>query len=460
MPSNRTVFVAMLGLCCVGCNPETFRAETRLLPDGSVERSVYQPLKRVPDDIRQRREWSSNHRIRELKWASDLQLPIDDLLRRFDKSADDEEPNYWMAKGKFTDIKAIPNHLVFKAPDGLKDGRLVRQLERKDWGVVTEWTWNETLTDSFTFTDHRKARSDAVEMAVPIIVAACAETWGPEYDLKEFERWLRGEVASCFQELCDIVLEWGLDKHKHPWESRRVLLAKFDEVFQKHGLHLFDAEHKPLKDEEAKRRFEEFFSKILRQHVRDGKGEPLANEHVRDALTGTEQSRLSRALERVAHAKYGGKEGFQEHVNRLGIRLFGLYYWPPVFRDSQSFDYRMDVAGFVLETNATLVAERTLRWKFCSDDAFPLGYLMRAIVAIPDTDAMAKHFPNAKFDTREIIVDYLDLVRADAQLKLALDDLLQKNDPTLWSEWLQANRDSKMNELLKLKPEAKRDDTP
>ena len=36
----------------------------------------------------------------------------------------------------------------------------------------------------------------------------------------------------------------------------------------------------------------------------------------------------------------------------------------------------------------------------------------------------------------------------------------QKNDPTLWSEWLQANRDSKMNELLKLKPEAKLDDTP
>ena len=460
MTSIRTVFVAMLVLCCAGCNPESFRAETRLLPDGSVERAVYLPLKHVPDDARQSREWSSNHRLREVKSMADRQLPIDDLIRRFGKPADEGHPNdYWIAKGKFADLKAIPNHLVFKAPEGLKDGRLVRQLERKDWGVVTEWTWNETLTDSFTFADHRQARSDAIEMAVPIIVAACAETWGPEYDLKEFERWLRGDVASCFQELCDVVLEGGLDKHKHSWESP-VLLAKFDEVFQKQGLHLFDAEHKPLKNEETEQRLEEFFSKVLRQHVRDKKGEPLAKELLRDALAGSEKSRLSRAFERVTHARYGGKERFQEHFNRLGIRMFGLYCWPPVFRDSQSFDYRLDVAGFVLETNATLIAERTLRWTFRSEDAFPLGYLMRATVAIPDTVALAKHFPNAKLDSRETIVNYLDLVRSDAKLKLALDDLIQKNDPTLWSEWLEANRDSKMNELLKLKPEAKLDDIP
>ena len=131
-----------------------------------------------------------------------------------------------------------------------------------------------------------------------------------------------------------------------------------------------------------------------------------------------------------------------------------------MFRDLQSFDYRLNVAGFVLETNATLIAERTLRWTFRSEDAFPLGYLMRATVAIPDTDALAKHFPNAKLETRETIVDYLDLVRTDVKLKLALDELIQRNDPTLWSEWLQANRDSKMNELLKLKPEANLDDAP
>ncbi len=460
MPSNRTVFVAMLGLCCAGCNPESFRAETRLLPDGSVERSVYQPLKRVPEDARQRREWAFNHRIHEMKWTSGLQLPIDDLIRHFDKPADDEKPNdYWFAKGKFTDINAIPNHLVIKAPEGMKDGRLVRQLERKDWGVVTEWTWNETLTDSFTFADHRKARIDAVEMAIPLIVAACAETWGSEYDLKPLERWLRGDAAASYQELCDIVLEWGLDKHKLSWESP-VLLAKFDKVFQMQELHLFDAEHKPLKDEDAKRCLEEFVSKVLRQYVRDKKGEPLANEHLRNALSGPEESRLSQTLERVAHAKYGGEKRFQEHVNRLGIRMFGLYCWPPVFRTPQSFDYRMDVAGFVLETNATLIAERTLRWTFRSEDAFPLGYLMRATVAIPNIDVLAKHFPNAKLDTREIIVNYLDLVRADAQLKLALDDLIQKNDPTLWSAWLRANRNSKVNELLNPKPATKPDDTP
>ncbi len=460
MTTIRTVFVAIMGLCCAGCSPESFRAETRLLSDGSVERAVYQPIKRVPDDARKSREWSSNHRTREVKSAADLQLPMDDLIRRFGKPDDEEHPNdHWIAKGKFADIKAIPNHLVFKAPDGLKDGRLVRKLDRTDWGVVTEWTWNETLTDSFTFADHRKARSDVIDTFVPIIVAACSKTWGPEYDLNEFERWLCGDVASCFQELCDVVLELGLDKPKHSWESP-VLLAKFDEVFQKYGLHLFDAEHKPLKDDEAKRRIEEFFSKVLRQYVRDRKGEPLANELLRDALSGSEQSRLNQALERVAHAKYGGKERFQETVNRLGIRLFGLYYWPPLFRNSQSFDYRMDVTGFVLETNATLIAERTLRWKFHSEDAFPLGYSMSATVAILNADAAAKHFPNVKLDTRKIIVDYLDLVRADTQLKVALDDLIQKNDPALWSAWCQANRDSKLNELLKPKPETNKHETP
>lgn len=447
MRVHQAIFAALLGLLCAGCDPEFYRAETRLLPDGMIERAVYQPLERTPDDVQKSPAWAETHGVRKAESTSDREMSPRDLARRLEMPAGKpiKVPVYWIAAGQFAEAAAVPNHLVFKAPEGLPEGRLVRDLRRVDRGLVTEWTWTETLTDCVTLADHRAARNEVVDMAATILLASCAETWGPEYNLKEFEDWLRGDVAVCFHELCDALLELGLNKHKHksPGDENWILLA---EILKRHGLDMFDADHKLLKSPQADQRIKQFVSDKLRLLVRDKQGRPLSNEHIRDVgrllpPNDAQQSRLGQSAERVAHASHGGKEQFEEQVNRLGSRLFGLYCWP-ILGNPQSFDYRMEVPGIVLETNAGLVAEGKLRWKFEASDAFPLGYVMRAVVAVPNTAALQKHFPGAKLDTREAVVEYLDLVQRDAKLLAAMIALVQNNDSTGWDAWRESEADS------------------
>lgn len=447
MRAFSAIIVAQLCLGLTGCESEQFRAETRLLADGSLERIVYQSPDRTRNTGQPESAWTKTRNVPKLESAAQqrrtlremLPLPDDEFRSPQAKSS----KLYWLAMGKFAAARAIPDYLVFEAPPGLPEGRLVRRLERREAGLVTEWIWEETLTDAVTLTDHRLARQEAADIAVSITLAACADAWGPDYDLKQLEHWLRQDLTACFQELCDAVFQHGLTRHRTEsheqdfWNAGAKILSRY-------GLDLFDAQQQLIQDQqEIAKRVQIFLTANLQRRVRDQQGQPLKEDLLRDAFSTLQtketegpqtESRWSQACRRAVLAKYGTNKTFEEQVNRLGVRILGLYVWPLLHVERQ-FDYRLDVPGYILETNGTLTGDRSVRWKFEASEAFPLGYSMRAVVAVPNTAAWMQHFPRAKLDSREVLVEYLDLVAADAHLRSALNELAQKNDPAAWKAW-------------------------
>lgn len=453
----RAVCVFAVALMCgglSGCEPEQFRAETRLMADGSLDRIVYQPPERAPSKAQQKLAWKEVRYVPKLDSPDQQRRSLRDLWPLPDDAFQSPKSNsskyYWLARGRFADIKEVPNHLVFEAPKGLPNGRLVRQLERQNAGAVTEWIWEEVLTDVVTLSDQRLARTEAAELAVALTLAACADAWGPDYDLKDLEHWLRGDVTDCFQELCDVALQFGLNKHKSPTGDKQ-LFTLGAKVLKRRGLNLLDDQEKLLDDQlEASQRARTYLTQKLQQLVKDKQGQPLAEELIQETLAGMsdEASRISQGFKRAITSKFGTQEKFEEQVNRLGTRILGIYIWP-ILRAQKTFDYRMEVPGIIIETNGTLIGDRTLRWKFESAEAFPLGYAMRAKVAVLDAPALAKHFPRAKLDSREVIVEYLDIVGGDPELRTALNELSQKNDTTAWKTWQVAHPEAmRLYELL------------
>jgi hypothetical protein len=467
MRAFQVICAVVLCFGAEGCEPEHFRAETQLLPDGSLERTIFQPVTRTPKKAQRTALWKEILPVSKMQTPEQERLSLNDLRQQLlpdFSSREKSDTTYLFAKGQFADAAAIPNYLTFEAPRGMSDGHLERKLERRDRALVTEWIWEETLTDVVTLADQRIARNEVAELAVTILIAACGDAWGPDYDLKNLEQWLRQDLITCFQELCDVNLQLGLKKNKTATDYDD-LLVQGAKTMQRHGLNLFDEQQKMLRNgPEIEQRVQAFISETLKRLVRDKQDQPLTDERLQDvvnfffqkgqanAADAKIETQLGAALTRAITAHFGTEKKFEEHLNLLASRIFGLYGWP-LIHTQRILDYRLDVAGFIIETNGILVGNRTLRWKFQAAEAFPLGYTMRAVVAVPNLAACAKHFPRAKFDSREVVMEYLDFLQNDPTLQAALRDLVEKEDSTAWKAWqIEHLSAMRLSEILQPKP--------
>src|SRR5689334_20316340 len=127
-----SVAVLLLGVAASGCQ-QTFRSETVLHDDGSVERAVYQPASQTPAAAQRPGVWKqvtaapNPNELEKQGWAGPIaHLPI---------RAPDKEKEYVGAWGDFKTVQDLPEHLVFKAPQGsgLPDSKLVRGYTRTDY---------------------------------------------------------------------------------------------------------------------------------------------------------------------------------------------------------------------------------------------------------------------------------------------------------------------------------------
>lgn len=450
MKPIQAFLLALLGLMSAGCDTDHFLAETRLQTDGSLERVVYLPLAQVPEAVQKSAVWQERRNLSRVTSVEQHQHPLSDLIRRpeLGSTLSKDKPLYWVASGKFPDVSAIPDYLSFEAPAEMPAGHLERRLQRRDAGLVIEWVWDETLTEIITLSDQRLARDSAAEIALGIHLPACAEAWGPEYDLQNFERWLRQDVVQCCQELCDLYLETRLNKHRRA-SDQEELYKQAAKILQRYGLNLFDAKLQLIKDNKVlTERLKAFVNENLQRYVRDKQDRPLSLELRRDALQtlfpeerdneelpeeGAE-TRLAQAITRATLARFGTEEKFQEATERLAARIFGLYGFP-FLAPRRQFAYRMEFPGVILQTNGTLIGDRTICWKFDAAEAYPLGYQMHAVAVEINTSAVAKYFPRATLENREHLAELLDFIAADETLRAALSELVSKDDHTAWKQW-------------------------
>ncbi|MDB5391669.1 MAG: hypothetical protein JWM11_7315 [Planctomycetaceae bacterium] len=430
-------------LTITGCEAELYRAETRLLPDGTIERAISQPQAQVPQAARQKSAgWDDIFTTQPARKAVDKELPIRDLPRSLgpnprSQGATVQQPVNFVAWGKFANYAAIPDHFEFAPIADGKKGQLIRKLERHDLGFLTEWVWTETLADTVDLTDHRIARTELAREAISLAIAAGKEAWGPDYDLEKLEQWLRNDLTEAFQEACDLLLELGIKRTRDASGMARLM-----PILQRLGLHVVDAEGKPISsDAQWKAQVKIFLTGLIQRTVKDQQSRPLSEELLEDLLTtftgesGVANTRLSKALNKVIVAKFGEKEQFDAALQRLFVRLFGVY-WFPFIGPARDFDYQMDLPGDILKTNGELVGGRRVRWRFEAPDAFPFGYPMQATCVVANDAAIRTHLPRLKLETREQKIKYLNLVRDQKELISALNKFASDGDSTLYDQWL------------------------
>lgn len=455
------LLLCLAGVACLGCEREVFRAETRMMADGSIVRTVYQPSKRTSEAARAGKVWTSMHRVNAPPDNETSPPPLSALLKQAPHVKGKPGPEYFLATGQFANVQAIPDSLEFEAPRGLPKGHLVRKLDRVDLGLVTQWTWEETLTDVVNPKDHRAARQELATILIDLTVSAAGDVWGPEYDLTELKQWLLKDGIACVNDLGDLILEHGVRKELQ--RADPAAFAEFDlqcaRIWQRYGIDFFDAEGKLMETNAREKPIREFVEKNVQQRVRNKKGQPITPAEIKQVTDGfltqsvgqstkaSSAEQFGQAWERAATARFGNTDKADAHVNRLGTQVFGLYVWP-LLRGPQTFSYEMTYPGVVIVTNGELVEDGIVRWAFPAAMAFPFGFTMRAVVAVPNADALRRHFPKAKLDSRKAVTTYLDAVRKDATLLPALLSLINNGDSSGWEKW--QSEPSGREDVLKL----------
>jgi hypothetical protein len=386
-------------LCVVfaaGCTIEHFRAETVLLPDGRVERVIWQPSL----DQEQLPQWDEfRDGIQDERLASELWTLVDHAPKGLDGKPAPKKSGV-TARGHFNSVEQIPQHYRKEAPPGLPDSILKRKAERNDFVFVTEHHWEETLTDCVRLEDVPAARRVLVDLVVSVIVEPLRTELGDDYDISAVELWLRDEAALWCDELMALWVELGAAKSlafDSDKEAKRHGEKRLAAINLRHGLVNLESET-----------LERFVSDKVRKLIKRCDGEPLDAELVATLTRwatfdkeaeGQPMIRFEQRTRQWIEATYGSEEFFQEQLLGSFVRIAGLHQQP--LKTPQEFDYRLTMPGLVVETSGELVSENRVRFRFRASEAFPFGYAMRGRSLQPNAANQRAVFHEVVLKNRE-----------------------------------------------------------
>ena len=124
------------------------------------------------------------------------------------------------------------------------------------------------------------------------------------------------------------------------------------------------------------------------------------------------------AAKAVVAENFGDDEKLSEVLQPLAARILGLYLSEPL--DSHDFQCTLEVPGTIVKTNGTLLSEGIVRWTFAGSEAYPFGYAMECESLVAQTDFEKQLLGRSVLDTREAIIDYVELIRSDEELRGAM----------------------------------------
>ncbi|HLJ96650.1 MAG TPA: hypothetical protein VKU02_25985, partial [Gemmataceae bacterium] len=280
------------------------------------------------------------------------------------------------------------------------------------------------------------------------------------------ENWLRTEGKTWLAELVDYAyLHAAVQKGA---SARREIANGWAEICARHGLSLKSGEEF-LKNEELEKALRDFTIQKIVQHVRRKDGKPLDKKKVSlflDELsspsTGTRNT-LDHAMDQVIAQKYGGKEKFQEQVERLFVQIAGLHV--TLAFPGDDFDFVLTVPGEVIETTGQVLSCNRVRWRFVEFEAYPLGYTMKCRSLLPILDMQKDLLQNQPLADRETMLAFIAILADREPLRQTLEECRRRKSMTPLYEYRDrpaARRDEKevlamrrLFELLKLPPRLK-----
>jgi len=406
---------AYLLLLVTGC-PQTFRADTILHSDGSIERAIIQPRSSTPQQAQSLDVWIGYQPDSALdQWPKNVP--------GFPKKKDENTIAIW---GRFASVDQIPSY--FQSPtDRAQAATLQRSYTKTDLVFATQHRWKETLTDIVDLSDARVAAREAVHLWTEHGVEVFSERFGPDYDFSDILQWADTEGVTWFLEAYDALVQSSFQHGDERWPQ---FLPRLNKICESHGLKIRDASGRALGDErfssndgQVSQTFKTFVLEKLRTLIRRHDGGPVEqsvfDELISELEPGKVQvngqpgppSQLELAHDRVLARKYGGKEAgekqFESKLADLMLRVLGVHL--PTL-GSREFRYSMRVPGFIIETNGQLKSVRDVLWIFNASLAFPAGYDMYCESVEPDAEAQRQLLGDEPLNDQASVVDYRNLV--------------------------------------------------
>lgn len=405
---------AALSLCALisGCTQPYF-CETLVQPDGCVQRTVIQPFDDMPEAVRQPNVWDQYGYSSQAPQLGPLGWP--ESLNQLPRGTNSPPFQFVVARKKVPSVDQIPDHMVIKAPNGIKvpSATLVRDYARTDYGFLTEHRWKETLTDCVTRADMRKARAELADLVIRLGQDVFKEIHGDEYDISAFVAWCRGSGKDWFNEFTEVIFDPELENDAT--RRKEALLT----VCAKHGLELKEL-GQPFDETQSWPKTEIFLRDLFLALIRHKDGtriDEATAAHFLDELKQQDPThRVDKAFEAVVARKYGGKEALERRLLALFFRVAGLH---TVFSAHLQIDNVLSLPGYVVETNGALIAKDRVRWQADSSKAYPFGYAMtcRSLEPAP---AMLALLPGQPLAGRDAMIRFVRLVAPHEALRKAL----------------------------------------
>jgi len=409
------VFVLLIA----GCDEQHFRSETTWHVGGKVDRAIYQPAEFFPQETRS--AWQVVRSVKELPSGafegSVRDVPVEDS----------GEARQVVAWGSFVSPEKLPNSLRIPAADPTKFGTLTRNCTIEDLGLVSEYRWNETLTDVVSLADVASARREAMDLIGDVVEISLQDE--SAYKSDKFILWLRDDAARWLEELHAELVEAGL----RGWLRRdraadSPLPERWADISARHGLGVRTPEGALLANEELTAAIGRFLVDKVRSTVTDADGPPLDEQQARAFLASlglTEPEQLkwdaSPAFEKAIVTRFGTEEAAKQRIAELVTRLLGVYRLGS-FLPRRPMHFELTLPGQIVETTGERASDQTIVWNFDAPDAFPFGYAMTARALVPNESIQKKLTGTVIIQSLEQMSQYASLMHADA----ALRDVMQR----------------------------------
>ena len=360
----RILPVLML-LVASGCQVDYFHCDTRWNPDDSVDRAILQPVQETPGD-------DSSELWDEVTWTDEgSDEDFDGEIRKLPVHEERGERSQFAAWKHVGPGKPLPEHYERKGADETQVSRFNRTRQRRDLGLLAEYTWQEELTENVTLSSMHKARDELVDLTIQLVEATLAEGLGDDYEFGGIIGWLRGDGRRAFEEIADTWYEIALARR----ESDEDQTKRFVEIMGRYGFEFEDENNVDLKEVAAV---------ITGKHLRRTDGKPVdlkVQQSVArllsfevDADESPLDAKLIKAYETFSARYPGGKDALDMKFKQLETAMLGVH--GSILSGTQSFRFTMRLPGQIISTNGTLLDDSVVRWEFNGQEAFPNGYRM------------------------------------------------------------------------------------
>jgi len=413
-PYRRCLAVCLLVLA--GCKAQYFHAETEVSPDGSIARAILQPKGSTPKAAQDSESWDTAGWTSEKSFA-DFEGGIREM--KLSETGSD----YFAAWCRSKSATDLPDHYVRLAIDECFSSHFERQFKCRDLGLLTEFTWRETLTDVVTLEEFRKARAEGIDLLCEIVALTLNTGLGEEYDASKLMAWFRNEGTAFVLGITDLFYEFGrASAESIDDDSRSTAFQKrFFEICQQHGFGEIFNDEDSLEEKLVRR----VATEIIRENVVRRDGEALGEEVIHGLLGAAglssdhEKLPIAKALLKewklVINKRDGGKEAFETQAKNIVSRIEGVHGgFLPV--STEQFRFVMTSPGSIVQTNGELLADDRVRWQFRGADAWPSGFTMIGRSLLDESGAVDELSDGREGLSRGAMIRLYDLATEDERV--------------------------------------------